>query len=43
MIMTCPGGVPENLQFIPGSDQVVAPEEVPSGNYDVVVVWIHRI
>ncbi|NLJ60036.1 MAG: bifunctional oligoribonuclease/PAP phosphatase NrnA [Firmicutes bacterium] len=38
VIMTCPGGVPENLQFIPGSDQVVAPEEVPSGNYDVVVV-----
>lgn len=37
VIMTCPGGLPENLQFMPGSDQIVHPDEVPSDGYDVVV------
>ncbi len=35
--LTCPGGVPENLRFMPGSDQVISPDEVRSDGYDIVV------
>lgn len=35
--MTCPGGIPENLQFMPGSDQIVPVDEIRSHEYDIVV------
>ncbi len=36
--MTCPGGVPENLRFIPGSDQIVSVDDIQSCEYDMLVV-----
>jgi phosphoesterase RecJ-like protein len=36
--MTCPGGVPENLRFMPGSDQIVPSDEIEPCEYDTVVI-----
>ncbi|MDI7247333.1 MAG: bifunctional oligoribonuclease/PAP phosphatase NrnA [Bacillota bacterium] len=37
VIMSCPGGVPDSLAFLPGSNRIVAPDHI-SGEFDAVVV-----
>jgi phosphoesterase RecJ-like protein len=36
--MMCPGGVPENLKFMPGSNRIISDNEISPHEYDIVVV-----
>ena len=36
--MACPGGVPENLRFLPGSEEILSADNIEPSEYDIVVV-----
>ncbi|HAV21779.1 MAG TPA: bifunctional oligoribonuclease/PAP phosphatase NrnA [Firmicutes bacterium] len=36
--MACPGGVPENLRFLPGSEEILSVDNIEPSEYDIVVV-----